>query len=94
MAVLTNKEVSERFGLSDDQIKDLEAQADEFDAGEWPRGKITRIGRPKSTEEPTKPLTFRIRSSKVEEIDAKASALGMSRGDALRAAVDEWLMQA
>lgn len=94
MTVLTNKELIDYYGMKPNEIAALEAQADAFDKGEWPRGKVTRIGRPPTGAEPTRPLTIRLRESKVNAVEYKAERLGISRTAALREAVDDWLAKA
>lgn len=93
MTTLSNDELKTKYGVSDEEIARLEKEADAFDEGQWPAGKATRVGRPRSTEEPTKPVTFRIAVSKVDEVDRKAEDLGISRGAAIREAVDAWLAE-
>ena len=93
MSVVSRAELMERFGLSEKEIEELEAAADAADRGEWPKGKITRIGRPSLYEEETETVSHKEPKSKIIALDAKARALGISRSQALRQATDLWLMQ-
>lgn len=93
MSVVSKAELMERFGLSEKEIEELEAAADAADRGEWPKGKITRIGRPSLYEEETETVSHKESKSKIIALDAKARALGISRSQALRQATDLWLMQ-
>jgi hypothetical protein len=93
MSVVSKAELMERFGLSEKEIEELEAAADAADRGEWPKGKITRIGRPSLYEEETETVSHKEPKSKIIALDAKARALGISRSQALRQATDLWLMQ-
>ena len=92
--MVSNEELMQKYGMSAEEIQQLENEADAFDEGVWPKGKITRVGRPKSAEEETRPITFRLAASKAEEVDKKAASLGVSRGVIMREAVELWLKQA
>lgn len=92
--MITDSEAKRKFGLTDADLEGLRREADAFDSGEWPAGRVSRVGRPASGGEPTRPVTFRLVESKASRVDEKAARLGISRGEALREAVDEWLAQA
>ena len=91
MTVVGNDELQKRFGLSSGDIAELESAADAYDAGVWPRGRVSRIGRPPLCDEKTTTVSHVEPLSKVAAIDAKARERGLSRSDALRAATDLWL---
>ena len=91
MAVLSDSEAMEAFGLTEGDLELLEREAGSFDLGEWPSGTVTRLGGPGAE---TRPVSFRLLESKVARVDELAAKRGISRGDALREAVDGWLMQA
>ena len=88
---MTNEQIVNEQLVNAEEVAALEAEADAFDAGEWPRATVTRVGRPQVTGEPTAPLTFRLGLSKIDLVNAKAARKGMSRGAALREAVEQWL---
>ena len=93
MATVTNEELVETYGISAEEVAELESQADAFDAGEWPEGKVTRVGRPKSIPGQTRPITVRLSVDTVEEVDRLAASRGVSRGVVFREAVDLLLKQ-
>lgn len=55
VAVLKNEEAQRRFGISSDEIAELEAAADAYDEGVWPRGRITRVDKLSPRDEGEKP---------------------------------------
>lgn len=44
MAV-SNKELNEAYGVSEEELHEMEASADAYDRGEWPEGAVTLMGR-------------------------------------------------
>lgn len=90
---VTNEEAIREYGLTAEEIKELEERADAYDRGEWPEDAVfTRVGRPSlDGEGDTKVITFRLPASRLERLDAKAGAKGQSRSEAFREAIDQWL---
>lgn len=79
--------------FTDDMFEDL---AVSYESGNWPgraTGEIV-MGRPRLTDEDLKTVTFKLPISKIVAIDKVAEAQGGTRSEALRQAVDGFLMQA
>lgn len=93
MAVVSNSELMEKFGLTEEEVNELEAAADACDRGEWPKGRVTRIGRPSLYEEETETVSHKEPKSKILAFDKKAQERGISRSQALREATELWLME-
>ena len=93
MPVVSNSGLVKHFGLSAEEVAELEAAADACDRGEWPKGRVSKIGRPSLYEEATETVSHKEPKSKVRALDAKAQRLGMSRSQALREATELWLLE-
>ena len=89
--MITNAELKDKFNMGDDEIAQLEIDADLYDNGEWPAGITTSVGRPKLSGEETKAVTFKIPASLLTLLDNKANELGQTRSSAIRDALTEWL---
>ncbi|MCL2137580.1 MAG: toxin-antitoxin system antitoxin subunit [Coriobacteriia bacterium] len=82
---MTVKTISGKV-FTDDELDEM---AKEYEEGTWkgPLGKI-RTGRPSIADEEVKAVVFRLPISKIAALDAQASALGETRSQFLRNAVD------
>ena len=94
MAVVTNEELVRDYGISQDEVARLEAEADAYDSGEWPAGEVRHVGRPSTGAEETRPVTVRLTVSKLGAVDELAASRGVTRGAVLREAVDLLLEEA
>lgn len=92
--MITKGELKARYNISEEELAELEASAKAFESGNWPSGKITRVGRPSIAAEEVKPITVRLPVSQINALDGKARNTGGTRSSAVREAVSDWLMQA
>ncbi len=93
VAMKTDKEIEEMFGVTREEI---EALAAPWDAGEIdgePAGEVI-IGRPLKFGEALKVVGFKETEQKIERMDERADSLGMKRSDYLRWLVDKDLAAA
>lgn len=72
----------------------IEKWAEAFERGDWPEGRTILVGRPRLAAEEVRQVTFRLPVSTIAQLDERASKVGETRSDILRAAVDEYLMRA
>lgn len=93
MKLLSHEEVEQRFGLSSEQIDQLERDATSGILHGEPEGEIVR-GRPFLFGEEMRQVGFKEPLFKVEAIDRRAEQLGMRRSEYLRLLVDEDLGRA
>ena len=87
MAVMTAREIEEKFGITEEQLDTWEKDASEGILQGEPRGEVV-IGRPLMFGEPTRQVGFKEPLGKVKAIDQRANMLGMRRSDYLRSLVD------
>lgn len=93
MKVLSSKEVEQKFGMSAEQIDQLERDAASGVFHGEPQGEVMR-GRPFMFGEEMRQVGFKEPLQKVDAIDRRAGQLGMRRSDYLRYLVDIDLEQA
>ena len=84
MTVVTNEELVRDYGFTQEEVEEMMRSADAYDRGEWPEGTITLLGRPTFFGERMKSVTFRETEATIMLMDAKASAMNMTRSDYLR----------
>ena len=87
MKTITNAEITERFDITPEQLNEWEQDAAGGILHSEPRGEVI-TGRPLLFGEETKQVGFREPVSRIEQIDKRASQLGMKRSDYLRHLVD------
>jgi hypothetical protein len=87
-------ELKTRHGMSEVELAELDASASAYERGEWPTGKVTRIGRPSIASEEVRPITVRLPVSQITALDHKAAKFGTTRSSAVREAIGGWLEQA
>jgi len=58
--MITKEEMKERYNMTDDEQAELEASALAYESGDWPSGKITRVGRPSIAAEEAESITVRL----------------------------------
>jgi hypothetical protein len=92
--MITKEELKSQYGMTDKEIAELKKSADAYTRGDWPDGKITRVGRPSLAAEEVRPVTVRLPVSQIRELDSKAQSKGETRSSAVREAVGKWLLQA
>lgn len=92
-SVMSDRELQERFGLSSQKLAAWEADASRGVFHGEPRGEVV-AGRPLKFGEEMAQVGFKETVSKIEAINRRASALGMSRSDYLRQLVDRDLASA
>lgn len=80
----SNKELMEKYGVSESEIAEMEASADSYDRDEWPEGSVHVMGRPFLYGERMKSVTYRDTAEEVSRMDDRAASLDMSRSDYLR----------
>lgn len=80
----TNKELMEKYGISETEIAEMETSADAYDRDEWPEGSVHAMGRPFLYGERMKSVTYRDTAEEVSRMDDRAASLDMSRSDYLR----------
>lgn len=88
---MTATELEKRFGTN---ASELDALAEPFEHGRWPKGKTSLIGRPRLSEEEVRSVTFKLPVSQIAALDKLAKATGSSRSDTLRRAVTRELARA
>jgi len=74
----------------------IEKLASAYESGDWP-GKATGeivYGRPRIAEEESRTVTFRLPVSKILALDKAASTHNSTRSEALREAVEAYLIKA
>jgi len=74
--MLTKKELKARYNMSEEELAELEASSKAYESGNWPSGKITRVGRPSIAMEEVKPIKVRLPVSKINALDGKARDKG------------------
>lgn len=84
MAVVTDDDLKNAFGMSEAEIARLHADGDSYESGEWPEGETVLIGRPCVYGERMKSITYRDTEDEVRRMDERAKSLSMSRSDYLR----------
>ena len=89
----TAKELKSQYGVSSKELADLEASAQTYEKGEWPSGKISRVGRPSIATDEAKPITVRLSISQIAALDQNARQTGGTRSSAVRKALSEWLIK-
>ena len=85
--MVTNRQLVEDYGLSEEEVGELEARAQAYASGQWPDGKTTRVGRPRRFADEPVSISFKDTAETRSALDQRASAAGMSRSDYLRALV-------
>lgn len=93
MRVLAADQIEERFGVTEEQLDQLERDAAEGVLHGEPRGEVI-MGRPLLFGEETRQVGFREPLNKIAAIDRRAKQLGMRRSDYLRSLVDADLASA
>lgn len=93
MAVMSAKEIEEKFGISAEQLDAWEKDASQGILHGEPRGEVI-VGRPLLFGEAMRQVGFKEPIRKIEAIDRRAKQLGMKRSDYLRHLVDEDLAAA
>lgn len=92
--VLTDKDLSEKLGMTQEEIEQLKRDGDAYGRGEWPEAESVsvRYGRPPLFEDDELvSVTFKVGRSQLEMVDKTARERGCSRSDFLRRAVEEEL---
>ncbi|MDR1082845.1 MAG: ribbon-helix-helix protein, CopG family [Coriobacteriales bacterium] len=77
--------------LTEEMIEELAAA---YESGDWPgvaTGEIV-MGRPRLAEEEVRTVTFKLPVSKIVALDKKAKSRTATRSEALREAVDGYLL--
>ncbi len=92
--MVSNEKLKREYGLSDSELAELESSADNYEAGKWPEGTVSVMGRPTLFDERMVSVTYRDTESEVRLMDARASSLGMSRSSYLRSLVRRDLAKA
>lgn len=88
----TAKELQDAYGMTSAELSEIEKSAALYERGEWPCGKVARVGRPPLYDgEVMERVTVRIKRSSLRKIDAAARNAGESRSDFIRQAADEKL---
>jgi len=86
------KELIEKFGMTSEELTELERDAIQYESGNWPEGKTTIIGRPPLYDgDELGNVTFRIRKSRLKALERASKQVGKSRSEFLRDAVEEAL---
>ena len=85
--MITNSELKEKYGISEEEIYELEKSADAYDESKWPKGDIHVMGRPFLYGTRMKSITYRDTEEEIALIDERAASLDLSRSDYLRALV-------
>ncbi len=88
MAVMSAKELEERFGVTSEELDRLEEDAANGILHGEPRGEVI-VGRPLKFGEEMKQVGFKEPVRKIEAIDRRAAQLGLKRSDYLRRLVDD-----
>lgn len=88
MAVMSAKELEERFGITSEELDRLEEDAANGILHGEPRGEVI-VGRPLKFGEEMKQVGFKEPVRKIEAIDRRAAQLGLKRSDYLRRLVDD-----
>lgn len=81
---VSKEELLESYGISAAELNDLDASADAYDRGEWPKGRIVSTGRPSLYGDRMKSVTYRDTEREIALMDERAASLKMSRSDYLR----------
>jgi len=90
--MITEAELIKEFGMDASEIESLRADAAAYESGDWPSGKVVRRGRPGLPEEDKmKSVTFRLEGDLLREANIRSKALGISRSQFIRDAVNEKL---
>ena len=90
--MINKKELREKFGVSDEEIAELERDVRHYESGNWPEGKITIIGRPPLYDgDELENVTFRMRKSRLKALERATKQVGKSRSEFLRDAVEDAL---
>jgi len=84
---MTKKETLEKFGVTEKQLEEWEADAAKGILPGKPAGEVV-VGRPLKFGEETKQVGFKEPLSKIDAIERRAKQLGMRRSDYLRGLVD------
>lgn len=81
------------LGASDEQ---LDAWAEEYENDTWDASGLGKVvmGRPSIAAEEVRPVTVRLPISQITALDKKAQKSGETRSSAIRAALNDWLVQA
>lgn len=87
--MITSQQLKEELGFSEAELDELQMSASMYEKGEWPAGKVTRVGRPGLAEEPSVSVTFKMPESRAAQISLAAEARGETRSDFLRDAAFE-----
>lgn len=89
--VVTEKGLMLEYGETPEGIEEIKRLAADAEAGVFPTGKVSRVGRPSLASEATKILAFRIPTSKAEAFERKARENGETKSQAFRELVDAYL---
>lgn len=92
--VVTFEEWQRDYGATDEEVAEVKKLIEMAERGEWPEGPTVHFGRPRELDEDAQVVTFRLSAAKAKAVDSKAAQMGKNRSDALREAVDEWLLRA
>ena len=84
-------DVSEKFGVTSEQLDRWEEDASKGVLHGEPRGPVV-VGRPRMFGDHPRTVGFKESSERVESIDRRAKQLGMRRSDYLRHLVDRDLL--
>lgn len=92
--VVTLEELISDYGFTEEEVAEIQELEEMAERGEWPEGPTVHFGRPRELDEDAQVVTFRLSAAKARAVDSKAAQMGKNRSDALREAVDEWLLRA
>lgn len=84
----TAKEFEEMFGITAEEIEQIDTDACKGKFQGRPVKTVTGSGRPLMFDEPMQQVAFKEPRGKVRAIDARAAQLGMRRSDYLRQLVE------
>ena len=90
--MIEKKELNEKFGVTDEELAELERDAMQYESGNWPEGKITIIDRPPLYDgDELENVMFRMRKSRLKALERASKQVGKSRSEFLRDAVEDAL---
>jgi len=90
--MVDDKELIERYGMTEAELSSLRSDAKSYESGNWPEGKTIIIGRPPLYDgDELENVTFRMRKSRLRAVDRAAKEAGKSRSEFLREAIDKAL---
>ena len=90
--MVDKKELIEKYGMTSEELAELEHDAKQYESGNWPEGKVTIMGRPPLYDgDELENVTFRIRKSRLKALERATRQVGKSRSEFLRDAVEDAL---